>query len=123
MGRRLSTIPPGSSGAGIGDRDPDIGAGRRFGINDMLSVEHYISCLDENASSACHSVAGIDDEVEDGSLELPRVDLDQREIWAQDRHHLDLLAYDPADQVLNIRDKPVDVDRLRVADLPSGVGQ
>ena len=105
----------------IGDRDKGIISLVHVGIRVSVSqVQLGIGSLDEEGSARFHGIAGVDREVEDGSLELGGVDFRMPQIGGQRGTDVNLLSQCALKQVRHSGHLRVDVDDPRLEGLSAG---
>jgi hypothetical protein len=111
-------------GAGVGDADADVLAGRHFALlSGVGAVEMSVAGLDRQLAAVRHRVAGVDRQVEDRAFQLVRVALGLPEAAGGDHLELDMLADGPAKQLLHAGDERVRADGLGVERLTAREGE
>ena len=111
----------GHSAAGVGDADLDIFAGAD--VADLVGGERDVGGGDAHHALAVHRVARVDREVDDGVLELVRVDVDRPGVGIEVDLDLDALAERAVEQVGHAADQLAAVDPLGEQRLGAGEGQ
>ena len=119
-GERIGT----HADARVGDRQRYVLAGHDFDLaGGVALVERGVGCLDGQLSAVGHRVARIDGEIEDGVLQLVRVDARAPEPAGQNDLDGDLLADRSSQEIRHFGDQPVDVDGLGFERLLSRKGE
>ena len=112
------------AGAGVGDREQHVVAGRGIGIaRDIVLVERGVARLDQQPAAVRHGVARVDAEIDQRRLELGAVDVDTPQAVGEDGCDLDLLAQRAPQQLAGAGHQLVDVGELRPQRLLAREGQ
>ena len=96
--------------AGVGDGEADIIAAAD--VADLVGGERHVGGGDAHRPGAVHRVARVDREVDDGVLELVRIDEDRPGVGVDGEFDGDPLAERPVEQVGHARDQFAAVDAL-----------
>ncbi len=110
--------------AGVRDGEHRVGAGNRpeMGLREGV-VEVDVGGFDRELAAIRHRVARIHDEIHDHLLDLIGIGPDVPQIGCQDRDERDMLADEPAQHLVHLRDDDVEVEHLRLEHLPPAVGE
>ena len=113
-----------NAGAGVADRDHDIGSGLRLGVLLRVGVvEHDVAGLQRELAAARHGVARIDREVEHRGHQLAAVDQRRPGLVLEHRLDLDLLAERRPQQARGLDHQGVDVGLVRLQRLLARKGE
>ena len=111
------------AGAGVGHADAEVLPRRHVVLAGTDLVHPPVGGLDGDAAAIRHGVARVDAEVQQGVLQLARVD----QSWPDSRqaHHfqMDMRADRTADELLHVGDQAVHVRGLGVEGLAPGEGE
>src|SRR6185312_9923535 len=106
--------------AGVGHREYGIGAGREL----AMAGRHFgIAGLDRDVPASGHGVAGVEDEVEKGGLDLIGIGQRGPQLGGELLPDLDMLTHRPMQEIIHADDDLVEVDRLRAELLAAREGQ
>ena len=104
----------GHADAGVADGQQDIGAGAGVIGLGIGFVERDIVGHDGEPAAFGHGVAGVDGQVQDHLLHLPRIDLDRFQCRGEDGGQQDVVADQAAQHLLRVAHSDVEVEDLRL---------
>ena len=109
--------------AGVADGDDDVFARLRLLRPARGAAHDGVAGLDGEAAADLHRVARVDREVEDHQLDLRRVDQRRPEMFGEHRLDADRTAHRALQQVAQVGDGAVEVERLGLEALPARKGE
>ena len=89
----------------------------------VVAAQHHRRGLDREAAALRHGVTRVEREVDDHLLELRAVGLHPAELGGEAQHELAVLAHQPAEHRLHVHEHRVELEHLRLEELPAGVGE
>ena len=112
------------AGAGVGDRQQDVGAGRHVGVGRCTPVADVEGDgAQRQPAAGRHGVAGVDGEVDDHLLHLPGVDLHLAQLGVELGDELDVLSQQPLQHLLQPGDHRVEAHHPGLHRLPASEGE
>ena len=114
MGFRLLVHP----GPVIANHEFEVRSRREIHGHDVGgSVQVGVCGLDRESASPRHGVAGVERQVDDDLLDLPRVGLHPFQVRPGDRHQLDVFPDEALEHLLQVGNDQIQIQDLRLEDL------
>jgi len=110
--------------AGIADRQPDIRPRRYTGVFGHISlIQPYLRRFQGQPAAIGHSIAGIDHQIQQHLLKLPRVSLNDGQVSRQVCFQADMLPNQPSEHFLKLKHHLIEVNQFHFQHLPPAEGQ